>query len=261
MNSATAFIDTLQMNGQLVFTTGEAVDALDRSVPAVRAQLRRLKAAGKIVSPYRGFFVIVPPAYRRLGCLPPEQFVPQLMAHLGEPYYVGLLTAAAYYGAAHQAPMSFQVMLRTPRRGLRCGAGHVEFIGRKDMESTPVLQRNTPTGYLRVSSPAATAIEIVAYPERCGFLDNVATVLGELAESIAADALKDAVLHAPSAWLQRLGFLLTLVDQGALAAPIEEILSTRETFTVALAPWERMDGAPRDARWKLALNVEVEPDL
>ena len=32
---------------------------------------------------FRGFCVIVPPEYRRLGCLPPEQFVLQLMEHHG----------------------------------------------------------------------------------------------------------------------------------------------------------------------------------
>ena len=49
-----------------------------------------------IADPNRGFHVVVPPAYRRLGCLRADQFIPDLMAHLGEPYYVGLLSAAKY---------------------------------------------------------------------------------------------------------------------------------------------------------------------
>ena len=43
------------------------------------------------------------------------------MTHLGEPDYVCLLSAAAYHGAAHQAPMLFQVMLSKSRRRLGCG--------------------------------------------------------------------------------------------------------------------------------------------
>jgi hypothetical protein len=40
-----------------------------------------------------GGCTIVPPEYRSLGCLSPEQFIPQLMKHLGLEYYVGLLSA------------------------------------------------------------------------------------------------------------------------------------------------------------------------
>jgi hypothetical protein len=35
------------------------------------------------------------------GCLPVDQFVPQLMEHLDLAYYAGLLTAASLHGAAH----------------------------------------------------------------------------------------------------------------------------------------------------------------
>ena len=260
MRSASEYIEDLQTRGRLAFTTEDAIRALGKSVPAVRAQLRRLKEKGRIADPYRGFHVVVPPKYRRLGCLPADQFVPQLMAHLGEPYYVALLSAAAYHGAAHQAPMVFQVMVPRSRRGLECGGVRVDFVARRDMASTPVVERNTPTGVLRVASPAATALELVGYPERCGYLDNVATVLAELAESIDAKALSAEARRAPGAWIQRLGYLLGLVGADALADDLDGILAGRKVFTVPLAPWEPMEGTPRDARWQLAINVAVEPD-
>ncbi|MEZ4266055.1 MAG: Lrp/AsnC family transcriptional regulator [Myxococcota bacterium] len=73
MPSAADYIEALQTDGRLTFTTEQAVEALGRSVPAVRAQLRRLKDKGHIADPYRGFHVIVPARYRRLGCLPPDR--------------------------------------------------------------------------------------------------------------------------------------------------------------------------------------------
>ena len=51
----------------------------------------------EIAMPYQGFYVIVPPGYRSLGCRPAEQFIPDLMNYLGEYYYVGLLSAAEYH--------------------------------------------------------------------------------------------------------------------------------------------------------------------
>jgi predicted transcriptional regulator of viral defense system len=261
LGSAADYIEELQINGRLTFTTQDAVQALGRSVPAVRAQLRRLKEKGHVAAPAQGFHVIVPPKYRRLGCLPPDQFISQLMGHLGEPYYVALLSAAACHGAAHQAPMVFQVMVPRARRSLVCGGVQVDFVARRDMERTPVVARETPTSVLRVASPAATALELVGYPERCGFLDNIATVLAELAELIDGGALAAEATRAPVAWVQRLGYLLALVEQGDLAAHLDGVLTARNIFPVALAPWLGMEGAPRDPRWQVAINTTVEPDL
>src|SRR5262249_40136028 len=109
MPRAAEFIVELASRGRYHFTTEEAVASLRGQIPAVRAAMRRLKANGQIAAPHRGFHVIVPPEYRRLGCLPAEQFVPQLMDHLGETYYAALLSAAELHGAAHHRPQSFQV--------------------------------------------------------------------------------------------------------------------------------------------------------
>jgi len=261
MRPATSYIDDLLAQGRSTFTTEEAIAALGVSATAARAAIRRLKEKGAIADPFRGFHVVVPPQYRRLGCRPADQFVPDLMAHLGLPWYAGLLTAARYHGAGHQAPMVFQVIVPRSRRGLACGGVRVDFVARHDMGATPVVERNTETGILRVASAEATALEVVGYPQHCGYLDNVATVLGELAEVLDGAALVGEARRAPMAWVQRLGFLLTLVEAEGLASHLDAIVEERGAFTVPLAPWKEMVGAPRDARWRLAVNIEVEAEL
>jgi predicted transcriptional regulator of viral defense system len=255
------YVDELQANGHCVFTTQHAVKAIGGSESAVRAALRRLKRKGVIADPFRGFHVVVPPTYRRLGCLPAEQFIPELMEHLGEPYYAGLLTAAQYHGAAHQTPMVFQLIVPESRRDIRCGEVRVEFIARQDMRETPIVKRNTQTGFINIATPEATAIELIGYPEHCGYLDNVATVLSELAETMRGEQLVLAARRAPVAWIQRLGFVLSFVEENELAEQLESVLSERNTFTVALAPWKEMIGVRRDSRWNVAVNVELTPDL
>jgi hypothetical protein len=175
------------------------------------------KPEGDIADPYRGFHVIVPPEYRRLGCLPADQFVPQLMQHLGEPYYVALLSAAELHGAAHQRPQAFQVMVETNRRAIECGEVRVQFIARRRWKTTSVVERKTPRGLLRVASPEATALELVGYADQCGGLDNVAAVLAELVEpSMRIDSLPECE-RSPIAWVQRLGYLLDLTEHRDLA--------------------------------------------
>lgn len=258
---AAGYIMTLAARGRHHFTQEEAVAALGGSVPTVRAALRRLKANGDIAAPHRGFFVIVPPEYRRLGSLPAEQFVPQLMQYLGEPYYVALLSAAELHGAAHQRPQALQVMVKANRRAIECGQVRVQFIARRDMSVTSVVERRTPRGLLLVSAPEATALELVGYADQSGGLDNVATVLAELVEAIDPDRLVSECQRSPIAWVQRLGHLLDLTEHRDLADKLAPFVSARARHVAPLVRAKSRSGAPRDERWKLAVNATVVPDL
>lgn len=142
---AAAWVRDLASRGTYHFTTAEAETALGVSGVAARASLRRLKAKQLIASPFRGFQVILPPEYRHIGCLPAEDFVPQLLGRLGVPYYFGLLSAAAFYGAAHQQPQVAQVVVPKNRPAIECGRVKVEFIARGNLVEIP-LALSTPLG-------------------------------------------------------------------------------------------------------------------
>ena len=94
------FLDRLASSSRYSFSTSEALQALGISRPALKVALGRLARQKRVVSPARGFYLIVPPEYRSLGCLPADQFIPDLMKRLKLPYYAGLLTAAQYLQAA-----------------------------------------------------------------------------------------------------------------------------------------------------------------
>lgn len=260
MAHAAKFIADLAASGRHHFRTEDAARALGAALPAVRASLRRLKAKREIADPHRGFHVIVPPEFRRLGCLPADQFIPQLMEHLGEPYYVALLSAAELHGAAHQRPQAFQVMVKTNRRPLVCGDVKVQFVARKDLEQTPVIEKNTPRGRLRVASPEATALELVGYADQSGGLDNVASVLTELVESLEPEKLATAARLCPIAWAQRLGYLLDLTGHRDLAEALVPYVSDQARVFAPLVRARPRAGAERLQRWKLAVNAAVEPD-
>jgi len=255
------YIAELAASGRHDFTTKAVADWAGSAVPAVRAALRRLKAKGEIADPYRGFYVIVPPEYRRLGCLPAEQFVPQLMEHLGQAYYVALLSAAELHGAAHQRPQRFQVMVKTSRGPVECGEVRVQFVARNDLERTPVVEKNTPRGLLRVASSAATALELVGYADHCGGLDNVAAVLNELVEVIDAQQLLAAAAGCPIAWVQRLGYLLDLLGHREVGDLLAPQIEARAHVVAPLVRARSSAGAQRLHRWKLAVNASVEPEL
>jgi predicted transcriptional regulator of viral defense system len=182
------------------------------------------------------------------------------MDHLGEPYYVALLSAAELYGAAHHRPQSFQVMVKTNRRPIHCGKVQVEFVARKDLGHMPTGERNTPRGVLRAASPETTALELVAYADRCGGLDNVASVLAELAETLDPHKLVAAAALCPIAWAQRLGYLLDVGEHQALADALVPYVQERAHVVAPLVRAEAKTGAERIERWKLAVNATVEAE-
>jgi predicted transcriptional regulator of viral defense system len=159
--NARDYVSGLAANGRYHFTSREIRSALGISADAAKLALNRLEKKSFIASPARGFYVLVPPEYRSLGCLPADQFIPALMKHLDLPYYAGLLSAAQYHGAAHQRPQEFQVVLAKNRRSIQCGMVRVAFIARKNIKDVPGQSFNTPRGAVLVSSPEATALDVV----------------------------------------------------------------------------------------------------
>lgn len=261
VGSAAELLIELASRGRYHLTTEDAVRALGTSPVATRAALRRLKRKGGLASPHRGFHVIVPPEYRRLGCLPAEQFVPQLMEHLGLAYYVALLSAAQVHGAAHQQPQVFQVMVAKNRAPIACGGVRVEFIARRNAARIAVVERNTPRGSMRVSAPEATAFDLVGYPDHAGGLDHVATLLAELVESIDGAALSRAAPLSPVPWAQRLGYLLERAGGSECTEPLAAYVRNTARKTTPLDPKREDRPAERVARWKLAVNAAVVPEL
>ncbi len=211
--------------------------------------------------PYQGFYVIVPPEYRSLGCRPAEQFIPDLMNYLGEYYCVGLLSAAEYHGAAHHCPQVFQVMVAKPRRTIISGKVQVNFIVRGNIEAIPTQPRNTVSGILKLSTPEATAFDLAGYYRHCGWLDNVATVLSELVEVLDPEKLVTVAELSPITWVQRLGYLLERVGSEEIWQPLSEYINAKKPVRSPLLPSVTIKGAVFSKRWQIYINTKVESEI
>jgi len=255
------YVSCLAASGHYHLASREMQSALGVSAAAAKLALNRLAKQKMIASPARGFYVIVPPEYRSLACLPADQFIPALMKRLNLPYYAGLLSAAQYHGAAHQRPQEFQVFLAKNRRPIQCGAVRVAFLARKRLADVPVQSFNTPRGTLLVSSPEATALDLVGYAHHAGGLSQVATVLSELAERIDPEKLAAAARTAPVAWAQRLGYLLEHLGSAAKTPALKEYVREHAKQSTALLPKARRARSRRNKGWKLYINADVKAEL
>lgn len=254
------WVEQLQSRGCYSFTRSEAEHETERSFVAVQTALRRLKEQGRVVSPRRGFYVVVPPEYRAVGSPPASWFIHDLMRHMNQPYYVGLLSAAAIHGAAHQQPMVFQVVTSKPTREMRAGRVAIRFSMSSRITRMPVTEMQTETGTMRVATPETTAFDLVRFQAGAGHLSNAASVLAELAERIDAGALAGIAPLVRLPDVQRLGYILDLVGESEIADALAGWLQKRRPRAVPLRPGEPAD-VDVDNRWHIIPNEELDIDL
>lgn len=255
------FVDDTQASGRYTFLAAEAQAALGVSDTALDKSIRRLKGRGRLVAPRRGFLVIVPTEYRSAGAPPPSWFIDGLMRFLGQPYYVGLLSAAALHGASHQQSVVFQVVTDRPTRPARAGRARIEFHSARTLEDSPAVSVQTETGFMRVSTPETTAFDLVKFSSACGGYSNVATVLSELADRVDPGALHALAELRKSPEVQRLGYLLDQAGQTRLADALLRALAVRRYRPVLLAPDAPKGAVVPVAPWRVVPNVPVELDL
>ena len=237
MSSLRDWILELPGQGRFTFTTAEArARQAGVSAAATAAALDRAKADHIIVSPVRGFHVVLPLEDRAAGAPSWRLFLDSLMTYLDTPYYVGLLTAAAIHGASPQAAQAVQVVTPRARRPIRVGRLAIVFVVRRSAAQAPVEQITTPSGRIRVASPELVGLDLVRYQTRAGGIDNVLTVLRDLSPSMRRTGMRKALVVGPSAPdLQRLAFLLTCVDADNVATVIADELKERRTTWVRLS--------------------------
>lgn len=77
------FVDDLQAGGRLTFTRDEAMSALGVSAGGLKQAALRLAKRGRLVSPRRGFYVIVPLEHRAAGAPPLDRWLPELLRFHG----------------------------------------------------------------------------------------------------------------------------------------------------------------------------------
>ncbi len=254
-------VDSYQASGRYVLTRGQALGALKVSEEALKKAVQRLVAKRRLAVPRRGFFVIVPVEYREAGAPPASWFIDDLMKFLGQPYYVALLSAAALHGAAHQQPQGFQVVTSKQVRAMAAGRARIRFFRKLHLERTPAMDMKTETGVMRVSTPEATALDLLRYIDQVGHLGHVATVLGELAESMEAERLAQvarAESELPIA--QRLGHILERVGAHETASSLAAWIEERRPRFVPLRPDRSVKRAGKDARWRVLANEKVEAE-
>lgn len=264
-----SYMTRLLSTGRVVFSAEDARKALGVSHGALLDAAERQQRKKHLVSPRRRFYVIVPPQYLSWGAPPPPWYIDDLMRHEGRPYYVGLLKAAELHGATHQAVMEFQIVTDKRLPKIQVGRSAIAFYYRKNMAeaSKGIEDRKTDTGRMNISSVELTLLDLVRYPHASGGLDNIATIISDLADRIDAGKLATLSEAYERSIRQRLGYLLVRFGQPASAEALHAALPKGPALPwIELEPSQVVDPdlspkrAERNEQWHVIVRRLPERD-
>lgn len=259
------YLRILQANGKLFFSMSDLQNEFPGySLNALQLNLKRLSRKERIRFIMKGFYVIIPPEYSQKKILPPELFLDSLFKYLKRPYYLGLLSAAALHGASHQQAMESYVFInKPPIRPTRVEGIKINYVVKSSFPESGLEKRKTSAGYLNISGPELTAIDLVEYHQRVGGLNRASTILYELSESMKPAKLNEVLQNNISlSAIQRLGYILDVIlNRQEVSFVIKKYLSRKKIFRVPLKPGIKKEGFPVNPDWKIIENYKIETDF
>lgn len=159
--------------------------------------LRRLVAQGRLLRPSArvAHWVLVPPECQSSAVLPPELWIDAYFgATLGVGYCVGLLSAAACYGAASPAPRLMH--LERSRAAFALGLFELRFHAQPNLAVVPRRWQQQAPGRYQISTREMTALDLAKRQVRraagCDLKQVIERLFGQCTESDTQRALEAA---------------------------------------------------------------------
>lgn len=271
MSGLQEFIESQLVRGRAYFSKGTALDELRLSLETFQMAAARLTKKGLLVSPRRGFYLILRPEDRPLGAPDPGRWIDPLMKHLGLDYRVSLLRAAAFHGSAHQAAMVFQVIAPGQIPKIDIGRQRVEFLYKAPggfVESNRpewLAQLKTEAGFAKIAGVELTLLDMCRYFHRAAGINGAAQAVHDLGKKANPRILAKAASAYENSSVRRLGYLLERFGHDRQASSLQAFAEMAKSFKELDPAVKPIVAALRESdeknrKWKLVINVPVEID-
>jgi len=265
------YLEEQLSRGRSYFSKEEALKALGFTAEAFTAAATRLIKKQKLVSPWRGFYLLLRPEDRVAGAPDPVRWIDPLMEHLNLDYRISLLRAAAFHGASHQAAMVFQVVVPKQLRDFDIGRHSIQFIYQapKAFAQTNrpqwLQQLKSETGFAKVAGVELTLLDSVRYFHKAGGINGVAQIVHDLGSKADPRTLAKASISYENSAVRRLGFLFdhfSQARQSMVLVPFARKAKSTKPLDPSIKPLleEMTDLSHKDKKWMLTINEAVEID-
>ena len=246
------------------FSVDEITKATDGTGNSLKFELHRLSKKGEIVNLRKGFYLIITPRYSSAKKLPIQLYCEKLFKYLGRNYYVGLFSAAKFYGASHQQVQRDYLITEQPKlKDILKDTIDIRFFTTRNWSDKNIRLKKSDAGIYKISSPALTIVDLLHYQTKLGGINRLLATIEELAEELTSVDLEELLEWYPNkSTLQRFGFLL---EEFGVNEDFQKLiycnLKSGQFFPVLLSPKSDAKAGAVDNRWKIDVNVKLESDL
>jgi len=258
--SLAEYINYLQSKGNYILIKRDALITLGISSPSFNTAAARLVQKERLLNVKQGFYIIVPLEYKIAGAIPVSWFIDDLMRFKKQEYYVGLLSAAALYGAAHQQPQEFQIISNKISPSIMVGRTKIHFFLKRKINNLFIDKIKTASGYMSVSIPELTAFDLLKYINAGGQIHNVATAIIGLAEKMDAKKLSEVALDFELPIIQRLGYILDTFAEYTVTSILHKWFCKQKIIFTSLVPAKAIANVEKNQKWKIWINEIIEVD-
>jgi predicted transcriptional regulator of viral defense system len=271
MASLDHYLDEQLSRGRAWFSREEALDTLGLSSEAYIAAAGRLTKKHRLVSPRRGFYLILRPEDRVAGAPDPVRWIDPLMKYLNLDYRISLLRAAAFHGASHQAAMVFQVVVPKQLRSFDIGRHRLQFIYQasaafgKTNRPDWLVQMKSEAGFAQVAGVEVTLLDCARYFHKAAGINSVAQIAKDIGIKADSRKLAKAAIAYENAAVRRLGYMLDCAGHASQAMALEPFARKAKSMkpldpsvkplTESLAELHE-----KDTKWMLVINEPLEID-
>jgi predicted transcriptional regulator of viral defense system len=273
MSSLDGYLVKQLMSGRAYFSKEEALDALGQSSEAFSAAASRLQKKRRLVSPKRGFYLILRPEDQVAGAPDPVRWIDPLMKHLDADYRVSLLRAAAFHGSSHQAAMVFQVIVPKQIPAFDIGRHQIQFIYQaagafaKANQPDWLSQMKSDAGFARTAGVELTLLDSARYFHKVGGINGAAQIIHGLGSMADPRKLGKAAAAYENSAARRLGYLLDCFGherQANALLPFAKKAKSMKPLDPSVKPLAvlatQVNQYEKEPKWKLVLNESVEID-
>ncbi len=260
--SARELSSWLLAHGISAVDTQELAHLMDIPTDHVRQRMVTLRKHSEFVCAGRGIWIPVSPEKRIWGAPEPIAYIDSVMKLMKTDYCVGWLSAAAFYGAHHQAAQVFQVAVSKSLRDRIIGRSQLRFYKRSYLADIPKNKLSLSAGRAQVAMLEATMLMLAADLELASGLDNAATVIVELCAhtDFSRDNLFKAATVFSKTAIRRVGWILETFSGDIKLDALAKRYGQSDTSVSYLSPYDSHAGT-LNKRWNLIINRKVEPDL
>jgi predicted transcriptional regulator of viral defense system len=258
------YIKNLQSYEEYAFSWEEVLEKCNAPESTIRKELVRLAKKNEIVNLRKGFYIILPPKFQNLGKLPIQLYIDKLFKHTNKEYYIGLLTAANFHGAAHQKiQQDFIVTSPSTLRDVDNGNTKLRFIKNINWPQKNIITKKSDAGFFNLSSPALTIADLIHHQNKIGGLNRILANIEELIDTLEIEDLIELISWYPHvSTFQRMGYLFEYLEASEeLIGCLENYLESQKYYYITLTPMKGLQVIDTIKKWKIEINITLENDL